>query len=123
MNFLAIDYGSKNIGLAVSINGIIFTLSPLKNDKSLVENLQKLITEHQVQKIFIGLSHGPFARKTLIFVDQLRSMLSLPIETVEESVSTIEAGQIFKNNSNPKRTYHQRIDSISAAVILQRVQS
>lgn len=123
MNLLAIDYGTKKIGLAVSINGIIFTLPSIKNDKSLLPNLQQIIRQHQVSKVYIGLSVGHFARKTLIFVDHLRSVLSLPVDTVEESVSTIEAEEIFKTNKNNQKQYDNKIDSIAAAVILRRVQS
>lgn len=121
MNLLALDYGAKKIGLAVSIKGIIFTLPSIKNDKALLPNLQKTIRQHQVDKVYIGLSEGNFARKTLIFVDHLRSVLSLPVDTVEESVSTIEAEEIFKTNKNNQKQYDNKIDSIAAAVILRRV--
>ena len=48
-------------------------------------------------------------------------MIRLPIDTVEEAVSTIEADTIFKKNKKSAKLYHQLIDSISAAVILNRV--
>ena len=123
MNLLAIDYGTKKIGLAVSIKGIIFTLPSFKNDQSFVPKLQQIIYQHQVSKIYVGLSEGRFAKETLIFVDHLRSVLSLPVDTVEESVSTIEADEIFKTNKNIQKQYDNKIDSIAAAVTLRRVQS
>ena len=123
MNLLAVDYGTKKIGLAVSVKGIIFTLPQIKNDKTLISNLQKIIYQHQIKKIYVGLSEGRFAKETLVFVDHLRSVLSLPVGTVEESVSTIEAEEIFKTNQNNHQQYDQKIDSISAAVILRRVHS
>jgi RNase H-fold protein (predicted Holliday junction resolvase) len=61
------------------------------------------------------------AKKTMKFVSQLRSVIKLPIETVEESVSTIEATAIYKQNRLPRSHYRQRIDSVAAAVILNRV--
>lgn len=123
MNLLAIDYGTKKIGLAVSINGIIFTLPSVKNDQSFIPKLQQIIHQHQVSKIYVGLSEGRFAKETLIFVDHLRSVLSLPVDTVEESVSTIEADEIFNTNKNNQKQYDNKIDSIAAAVILRRVHS
>jgi len=121
MNLLALDYGTKKIGLAVAVKGIIFTLPAVKNDQNIIPCLQKIIYQNQIKKIYVGLSEGHFAKETLIFVDRLRSMLSLPIDTVEESVSTIEAEQIFKTNQNKRKRYDDKIDSIAAAVILRRV--
>lgn len=123
MNSLAVDFGTKKIGLAVSVKGIIFTLPSVKNDKELISNLQKIISQNQIKKIYVGLSEGHFAKETLAFVDRLHSVLSLPVDTVEESVSTIEAEQIFKTNQNKQKQYGNKIDSIAAAVILRRVQS
>ena len=50
----------------------------------------------------------------------LQNMLKLPVEGVEETVSTIEATQIFLTNKKNKKKYKSLIDSISAAVILRR---
>jgi RNase H-fold protein (predicted Holliday junction resolvase) len=55
------------------------------------------------------------------FVNELRNMLQLNIETVEEAVSTIEAQQIYINNKNKKKDYKKLIDSVAAAVILRRI--
>jgi RNase H-fold protein (predicted Holliday junction resolvase) len=48
-------------------------------------------------------------------------MILLPIETVEEAVSTIEADQIYLANKKPKKDYKKNIDAIADAVILKRV--
>jgi len=121
MNYLAIDYGSKRIGLAVAISGIIEPISPVKNDTNLFNNLNKIITEYQIEKIFVGISEGEFALKTKKFVKDLQNMVRLNIETTEEAVSTIEAEKIFLDNRKKKKNYKKSIDSISAAVILRRV--
>lgn len=121
MNCLAIDYGTKNIGLAYSVNDIIFTLPMVKNDANLFKNIQKTVTDYQISKIYVGISEGKVAQMTKNFVSKLQNMVNLPIETVEEAVSTIEAQAIFKNNQKTAKNYSQQIDSISAAVILNRV--
>lgn len=123
MNLLAIDYGSKRIGLAYSIGNIIFTLPMIKNDTNLFTNIEKISTTHSINKIYIGLSEGAFALETKAFVDKLKAMLKLSIETVEESVSTIEAEAIFKKDKKRFKNYKKQIDSIAAAVILNRVLS
>ena len=121
MNLLAIDYGSKRIGLAVSVYEIITPISPIKNDDQKFSSLQKIIDQYKIEKIFVGISEGEFAKTTKKFVDQLKNMIRCDIETVEEAVSTIEADQIFLENNKKKKNYKKLIDSISAAVILRRV--
>ncbi|MFZ2153553.1 MAG: Holliday junction resolvase RuvX [Microgenomates group bacterium] len=121
MNYLAIDYGTKNIGLAYSVLGIISTLDAIPNSPQTITKIQKIIIDYQISKIYVGLSEGVMAKKTLAFVVQLRSMLNLTIETVEEAVSTIEATSIYQQNKLPRKKYKKLVDSISAAVILNRV--
>lgn len=121
MNYLAIDYGTKNIGLAYSVNDIISTLPMVKNDSNLFKNIQKTVDDYHISKIYVGISEGKVALMTKNFVSKLQNMVNLPIETVEEAVSTIEAQAIFKNNQKTAKNYSQLIDSIAAAVILRRV--
>ena len=110
MNYLSIDYGSKRIGLAYTVNNIIFTLPQISNDDKTIINLQKIITNHKINKVFIGLSQGKFAINTNIFVNLLKTKINIPTETIEEAVSTIEAHKLKSKN----------IDSVAAAIILNR---
>ncbi|HOZ80812.1 MAG TPA: Holliday junction resolvase RuvX [Candidatus Woesebacteria bacterium] len=119
MNYLSIDYGTKRVGFAYSVAGIIQPLPPHANDPQLIDYLNKLIKDYQIGKIYVGLCEGKFKLKTLKFVDQLENLLKLPIETVEEAVSTIEAESIVKTNRTAKKNHF--VDSVAAAVILSRV--
>lgn len=121
MNYLAIDYGTKNIGLAVSIIGIITPIPAIKNDDHVIENIKKIIADYKIDGLYVGVSEGKFADITKAFVDKLRLVLKLNIETVEEAVSTIEAQQIYIQNKNKKKDYKKLIDSVAAAVILRRI--
>lgn len=121
MNSLAIDYGTKNVGLAVSTLGIITPIKAIKNDQHLFENIASVIADYKIDNVYVGLSEGSFAQLTKNFVDKLRSMVKLDIQTVEEAVSTIEAQQIYIQNKNKKKDYKKLIDSVAAAVILRRV--
>jgi len=120
MNALSIDYGSKRIGLAYSLNGFISTLPAIKNDDSVFTNIQSIIIQYSIDQVFVGLSEGDFAVKTKKFVANLQQKTTLPVETIEEAISTIEANSIFKNNQKNTRKYKETIDSIAAAVILRR---
>lgn len=121
MNLLSIDFGTKRIGLAYSLNGIIFTLPMVNNDANFINHLQQLIVEYKIEKIYVGLCEGKIAEMTKNFIKNLSSVIKLPIETVEESVSTIEANGIFSQSKKNAKAYKKQIDSIAAAVILNRV--
>lgn len=120
MNFLAIDYGTKRIGLAVSILGIISPISAIKNDENIFTEIKKTIQEYRINGIFVGVSEGEMAVASKKFADKLSGMLQLKVETIEEAVSTIEAQDIYIKNKNKKKDYKKSIDSVAAAVILRR---
>ncbi|MEK7527475.1 MAG: Holliday junction resolvase RuvX [Patescibacteria group bacterium] len=119
-SFLAIDYGTKRIGLAYTQNNIIFTLPQLQNNKNLFSKIKKIISDYHIQKIYIGLSEGYVATQTLDFISRLRGQLSIPVDTVEEAVSTLEAESLYKKLGKKKKEHKKNIDSFSAAVILGR---
>jgi len=120
MNTLAIDYGTKRIGLAIAVNGIISPILPIKNNSDKYNNIIKIIKDEKIRKVYVGICEGDFAIKTKKFVDTLRSMIELDVELIEEAVSTIEADEIYKENKKSKKKYKSHIDSIAAAVILRR---
>lgn len=120
MNFLAIDYGLKRIGLAVSIMGIITPVPAIKNDPQVFDSIKKVIAEYDIKGVYVGVSEGDVATSSKLFAEKLSTMLQLFVETVEEAVSTIEADEIYKKNKNKKKDYKTSIDSVAAAVILRR---
>ena len=121
MNFLAIDYGTKRIGLAYSQDGLISTLPPIANDQLVLKKISDLIKLYSISKIYIGLPEWGIRQNVLDFVSRLSPVLQLPVETVEEAVSTIEAESVFQAIKKKKKSYRQTIDSLAAAVILRRV--
>lgn len=121
MTPLAIDFGTKHIGLAYALNGVIFTLPSVDNTTRSLDQIQKIISDYFIDYIYVGVSDGSMAKLTLAFVDQLSSVIKFPIETVEEAVSTIEAQDILLENKIPRKLHKKLIDSASAAVILRRV--
>ncbi len=121
MNYLAIDFGTKRIGLAYSLRNIIFTLPMVKNDNKIFEKINQIIVENKINKVYVGLSEGKISEMTKKFIEKLSRVVKLPIETVEEAVSTIEADNLFLENKKRVKNYQQEIDSMSAAIILNRV--
>jgi putative transcription antitermination factor YqgF len=121
MNYLGIDFGTKTIGLAYSISGIVSTLPSIPNNENMYTKILDISSQLNIDGIYVGLSVGPIATKTLKFVNHLRNMVKLPIDTVEEAVTTIEAKQIYHQNGRSQKQLLHQIDSVAAAVILSRV--
>ncbi len=56
---LAIDYGEKRIGLALSdpMMTFAYAFQTLNNDPNLLNNLKKIISEKNIEKIVLGLPY------------------------------------------------------------------
>lgn len=116
---LALDYGNQRVGVALG-NGIARMANPLTvllNDESLLSSVTDIVGKEHVSQIVVGLprnmdgSLGAQAEKTTAFASELRSQVSVPVELHEETLSTVEAAELFPGVA---------IDAAAAAVILER---
>ncbi len=120
MKFLGIDYGAKNIGIAVSdANGTIaFPRETIANMRGVIGSIQKIIEEEKIGFVVVGdtRSYGgipnPITLKVKDFVEDLKKVLDVPIASSWEAGSTMEA-----NRYDPEGAHN---DAAAAAIILQR---
>ena len=95
MNILAIDFGTKNIGLAWSDTGIGVTL-PFGVVHS-IDDLVKVVNEERLDKIVVGLPIGVGGnddfniKRVKDFVSNLKKEVSVPIDYCDERFSSQEA--------------------------------
>jgi putative Holliday junction resolvase len=128
MRILGIDYGDKNIGLAVSDELFMtartvgtYRVKSKSEDKRYFENL---IEEYKIGRIIIGLpirmdgSEGRRAEKTRQFGDWLLSFLDIPIIYWDERLSTWEAQQHLRKKKIRPEDMKKEEDAVSAAIIL-----
>jgi putative Holliday junction resolvase len=127
---LALDYGTKNVGIARS-DELRLTAHPLPSIPNLgwsdlVRRLKTAIREHGIERIVIGIpinmdgTVGEAALKVQQFVKVLQSEVPLPLETVDERLSTLEAREKW-NAFNPRaQRKYRTVDSVAAALILER---
>jgi len=118
---LAVDPGEARLGLAVSdpTGTIARPLRILRHVSRAADAAEILARaqEESAEKIIVGLALdqdgnvGPQARRALRLVEALRASSVLPIETWDESGSTLAAG--------PSRHASQPDDARAASVILQ----
>ncbi len=127
MNILSIDYGTKRIGVAVATSPIAEPLGIITNSKNprisdvitdqALKQIEKLLSEFSVEKILVGISEGLMADKTRLFIAKLKERTELPIEEVDETLTSVEAGNRLKEK---KRISHKEMkDHLAAAVMLQ----
>ncbi len=126
---LALDYGEKRIGLAVSdlmqiIAKPFQTLSNTSNNK-IFNQLKIIIKEKSVEKIVVGLPitlNNKESIQTKIvnkFIDQLKIALSIPIISYDERLTSLEAKRSLI--SQGIKTGHNKgdVDMTAAAIFLQ----
>ena len=127
---LAVDYGTRRIGLAKSdptglIASALMTLE-VKSRAQAVQKLSALIADIKPDAVVIGYplhdSGEPSAKCREIdrFIEVLRPHYDGPIERVDESYSSIEAGAIIHAHGRRVGQDKRRVDRLAAVIILQR---
>jgi putative Holliday junction resolvase len=127
---LALDYGSKNIGLATSDElGVAVRPLPSIPNRSRLDLLRRLratAKELAIEALVVGLplhmngSFGEAADRARRFMEQLRRELGLPLWEVDERLSTIEAAEVWREMSVRQQRRYRTLDSLAAALILER---
>ncbi len=129
---LAIDYGEKHLGLAISDSkGIVASplevLSITKNRDihTLLEEISKIIGEYKVRTILVGKPQifTPKQEKTEEkvnkFISLLKKTTDTPIITYDESFSTTNAQNMLTSLGQNSKRSKGKIDKIAATVFLQ----
>lgn len=119
MSYLAIDFGTKRVGVAVSRGTLAVPLVVLVNEDNLFEELLKIIEQEEIQKIIVGLSENEMALKTEEFVRELKAKTEVPVEFADETLSSHEVEQRLKNQGIKHKVRSGPIDHFAAAIILE----
>jgi putative Holliday junction resolvase len=134
MRTLAIDLGTRRVGLALSDSGGRFA-SPLdvleinSPDKA-IPPILAIINEESVLRIVLGLplnmddSLGPAAKSVIAWSKELQKQTDLPILFIDERLSSFAAEQdlIARKRLGEKITRKQKksqLDALAAASFLQ----
>ncbi len=129
MNILGVDYGRRRVGFAVgnSENRVAMPLTQVerKNNSALLRVMKKLVDDYGIQKIVMGYPlHRDGSRSAACDpVDQLirflEARLHLPVERMDEHLSSFEADENLKAVLPGHRLRKKSLDSVAAQVILQ----
>ena len=124
VRILALDYGQKRIGLAISDQARL-TAQPLSaltrtNRRDDIIRLRAVIREHNVREIVIGLplhldgKASDMSAEVRRFAQRLRKHLSLPVHFRDERLTSWDA----ENERRASGSSEDR-DSLAAAIILR----
>jgi len=127
MRWLAIDHGTKKIGLAFSdeleILASPFAVWPQEEARTL-ERLARLCKEEGVQALALGLprhkdgAESATAPAARAFGEDLAARTGLPVRFVNEHLSSAEAERLLRERGVKPEKRKAMLDAAAAAVIL-----
>jgi putative Holliday junction resolvase len=131
MRILALDLGTRRIGLAVSDSdgSVAFPAGCLEREDTErdLAALKNLVRERGIERIVVGLPvHmsgrlGVEAESVERFAQQLARETGLPVDTLDERWTTRQAERALRDAQVTKRRRRQRgrVDAAAAALLLQ----
>lgn len=127
---LAIDYGERRIGLAVSNPEIDFVSGlPTLDRKTLrepvVEAIARIVTERQVDRVVLGIPYtmageeGPQALEVRAFEAELAAALDVPVVEWDERLTTEAARRTLREMGRSEREMRGHLDQLAAVLMLE----
>jgi len=125
-----LDYGTRRVGIALCDEmGVAVRPLPAlsyKGSRDLLAKIRRLVEQHQIESLVIGLplnmdgTTGESASQARKFMQTLQSQLNLRLTAVDERLTTVEAVELWRNMSLRQQKKYRSVDSLAAALILQR---
>ena len=125
---IAFDYGDVRIGVAVSDPDSILSspLTTLKaTDKRLIKQISQMLSDIQPVAIYVGRpallsgNDGLATEKAGEFVALLSAITQVPIEMIDERLSTISAARNLRDAGRNAKDSKSAIDMAAAVAILE----
>jgi putative holliday junction resolvase len=128
--YLALDLGTKRIGIAVSDElGLtaqpVLTLETRRNSRENLRSIARLARRFSVAGIVIGNplhlsgTESPRAAKTQALAAELGALTGLPIHLWDERLTTREAHRILYQAGHAREQHKSLVDQVAATLILQ----
>jgi putative Holliday junction resolvase len=129
MTILALDFGERRIGVAVS-DSLGVTARPLQvlergAVKDDIESIKQLVARYRCERIVVGFplnmdgSAGPQARRARTFAGRLRGSLGVEVVMWDERLTTVEADNAMLSANLKPDERRARRDAVAAAILLQ----
>lgn len=129
MRILALDHGTKRIGVAVSdemkMIATPLEYTPAEPFAGFLARLREIIREKEVELIIVGMprnmdgSYGPAALRVQEFVAVLKDAITIPIKTLDERLTTVQAQKFLIQGNVRREKRKEKVDKTAAAILLQ----
>jgi len=126
---LGIDYGTKRVGIAVSDPegrlAVPWGAVRRRDDRSLVRQLVALAEREGVTGFVVGEPRGldghagDAARRVQRFATRLGETSGLPVDLVDEALTSVEAEERLRRAGVDPAETPERIDAVAAQILLQ----
>ena len=127
---VAVDLGTRRIGVAVT-DGLGLTAQPhatiaRKGGQRDLDAIAAVVKQFDAERVVLGLPLSPegevgrAARSVQAFAERLRAALTVPVDLIDESFSTVEAQDVLLAADVSRARRKEVVDRIAAAVILRR---
>ena len=129
MRIMAIDYGDRRIGIAVSdalgvLCGDAFTLTEWNMERA-AARIAEEVAARGVETLVLGLprnmdgSEGPRAEKSREFAALLEAETGLTPVLWDERRSSVEAHAILHANGKRMKQHRKTVDAVAASLMLE----
>ena len=129
MRILAIDHGTKRMGIALSDELKMIAqpveFIPAEPFAQFLTRLKQLLHEKEVELILVGMprnmngSYGPAALKVQDFVAVLKNAVTVPIKMWDERLTSAQAQRFLIQGGVRRQDRKQKVDKTAAAILLQ----
>lgn len=126
---LAVDFGTRRIGLAVSDPlGITAQGLPTllrKNKRTDLAALKSVLDSNQIREIVVGLplrlsgADSSSTEKAREFAELLQKEFELPVHLWDERFTSVEANRVLRESEMSIKKRGEAVDRLSAVLILQ----
>ncbi len=122
---IGLDIGTQKTGIARSVNGLAQAVQKIPTSQ-LIGFLTQLMAEQTVEQIVIGLPVANNGEPTSqaeycqIQGEAIRQATGLPVSYEDEYLTTVEAERLLKEAGFKEPDIKERLDQVSAELILQQ---
>jgi putative Holliday junction resolvase len=131
MRALALDLGSKTLGLALSdpsgfLASPLVTLRFAQDDyDDALNQFEALLLKHPVDVIVLGFPKnmdgtiGYSAERSLFFKEEIEKFSSIPVVLWDERLTTVAAHKLLHANDKKQKQHKAVVDQLAAVQMLQ----
>jgi putative pre-16S rRNA nuclease len=129
MRILALDHGTKRIGVAVSDETKTIAQPreyiPAEPFANFLARLKQLLVEKEIDLVLLGLprnldgGYGAAAQKVEAFAAVLKTAITVPIKLWDERLTSAQANRVLIQGKVRRRKRKEKVDKMAAAILLQ----